>query len=124
MSIACVLILEDEPVLREMMSELIQEQGANAIALGTADAGMLYLEQHASSIDLIVTDVRMPGLLSGHDLARMVYERWPQLPVLITSGYSGEQFTAIPQNSRFLAKPWGIGQFSQAVAPYLDGCQT
>ncbi|MGF7243897.1 DNA-binding NtrC family response regulator [Pseudomonas oryzihabitans] len=78
------------------------------------------MEHHAAEIRLVVTDVRMPGLLDGHQLIRLITERWPALPVVVTSGFNGEQIRTLPQNACFLAKPWGIGQFTAVIQPHLQ----
>ncbi|AXA67788.1 response regulator [Pseudomonas oryzihabitans] len=114
-----VLVIDDEPVLRELMCELVEERGGKPIALASADAGMAYLENHVDEIGLLVTDVRMPGLLDGHALARLVLDRWPELPVVITSGYDGELLYRVPENAQFIAKPWDVAQFQAVIEPYL-----
>ncbi|MDQ7915820.1 response regulator [Pseudomonas sp. 102515] len=115
-----VLIIEDEYVLRELMCELVEDFGAEPIGLPTADEGLRYLEQHATQIGLVITNVRMPGLLDGHQLTRLIAQRWPALPVVVTSGYDGEQTRSLPQNACFLAKPWGAGQFTALIQPHLQ----
>ncbi|WP_278439007.1 response regulator [Pseudomonas oryzihabitans] len=115
-----VLVIEDEYVLRELMCELVEDCGAQSIGLPTADEGLRYLEHHATQIDLVVTDVRMPGVLDGHHLTRLIAQRWPALPVVLTSGYDGEQTSSLPHNACFLAKPWGAGQFTAVIQPHLQ----
>lgn len=114
-----VLVIDDEPTLRELMCELVEERGGEPIALASADAGRDYLESHVGEIGLLVTDVRMPGSLDGHALARLVLERWPELPVVITSGYDGELVRRVPENAQFIAKPWDVAQFQAVIEPYL-----
>lgn len=114
-----VLVVEDEPLLLELLTELLRDLGANVVAVDCADAGLSYLEGHASELGLVVTDVMMPGRLNGHDLAVAVANRWPGLPVLVTSGYSPLQNQPMPTNASFIAKPWTFQQMETAVKERL-----
>lgn len=114
-----VLVIEDEPLLLELLIELLSDLGVNVVAVDRADAGLIYLEGHADELGLVVTDVMMPGVLNGHDLAVAVANRWPALPVLITSGYSPLQNHQIPMNASFIAKPWTFQQMEAAVRERL-----
>ena len=107
-----VLVVEDEPLLLELLTELLRDLGANVVAVDRADAGLSYL-------GLVVTDVMMPGRLNGHDLAVAVATRWPGLPVLVTSGYSALQNQPMPTNASFIAKPWTFQQMETAVKERL-----
>lgn len=113
-----ILIIDDEPVLRELLSELLQDEQATTIALETADAGMMFLEENPGSVDLVITDVRMPGVLTGFDLANKVRERWPHLPVIITSGYHDLKKQRKPDNSTLLPKPWVLSE----LLDMIDAC--
>ncbi|MGP0148409.1 response regulator [Pseudomonas oryzihabitans] len=114
-----VLVVEDEPLLLELMTELLRDLGANVVAVDRADTGLSYLETHANDLGLVVTDVMMPGRLNGHDLAVAVSERWPALPVLVTSGYAPVQNHSMPTNASFIAKPWTFLQLEAAVKQRL-----
>lgn len=84
-----------------------------------ADSGLSYLEQHADEIALVVTDVMMPGRLNGFDLAQIVADRWPALPVVLTSGYSGTQHHVLAPNAAFIAKPWSYQQIEEIIRKQL-----
>lgn len=110
-----VLVIDDEPSVKELMCELVRMKDAHPTAFETADAALIYLEKHASDTSLVVTDVRMPGLLDGYDLARLVFARWPELPVIITSGYTTVNIENLPANVRFLPKPWSANVFMETL---------
>ena len=110
-----ILIIDDEPVLRELMCELLQDDRTTTIALETADAGIMFLEENPGSVDLVITDVRMPGVLTGFDLASKIRERWPHLPVIITSGYHDLKTQRTPDNSTFLPKPWVMSELLNMI---------
>ena len=106
-------------MLLELLTELLRDLGANVVPVDRADDGMRYLEKHADEVGLVVTDVMMPGQLNGHDLAVAVSERWPGLPVIMTSGYSPEQHHWVPTSAFFIAKPWTFEQMETAVKAKL-----
>lgn len=114
-----VLVVEDEPLLLELLTELLRDLGASVVAVDRADTGLSYLETHADGLGLVVTDVMMPGRLNGHDLAVAISERWPALPVLVTSGYAPIENHPIPSNASFIAKPWTFMQMETAVRERL-----
>lgn len=64
--------------------------------------------QSRSKCVLLVTDYTLPGQLDGRELAFMVKQRWPEVPVIVTTGYGSEVGDHLPQGVAFLQKPWGI----------------
>ncbi|WP_278439001.1 response regulator [Pseudomonas oryzihabitans] len=114
-----VLLVEDEHLVRELLCELVLELGNNVVALDRADKALDYLERHAAEVALVITDILMPGKLNGHQLATLITQRWPALPVLITSGFSDQQFHQLPVGTSFIGKPWTYQQMEVAVRRYL-----
>jgi DNA-binding NtrC family response regulator len=106
-----VLVIDDEQPLKELMCELVRDKGAHPVAFDTADAALIYLEKYADQTSLIVTDIKMPGILDGYDLARLVFKRWPQMPVILTSGQTALNSASLPANVEFLPKPWSVALF-------------
>lgn len=72
---------------------------------GSADAACAFLQEEQPQLDLLFTDVRMPGVLSGIDLALQARCRQASLPIVITSGYCDEN-PACAVHATFLPKPW------------------
>lgn len=114
-----ILVVEDEPLVRQLICEILTDMGAVVTECDRADAGLEYLESHAPEVEMVISDILMPGLINGHQLANIVSLRWPTLPVLLTSGYSGVQTHQLPANTRFLAKPWSFEQIEDAVRAQL-----
>lgn len=114
-----VLLVEDEPLIRELLSELLAELGASVIELETADAGIEYLSTSPGTFDLIITDVMMPGRFSGLDLANLASQRWPTIPILVTSGYPGADRFELGANVGFLSKPWDYQTLESTIMAYL-----
>jgi CheY-like chemotaxis protein len=83
-----ILIVEDEELVREFAVELLVEFGYEVLAAANAREAMALIDDLGTRIDLLFTDIVMPGELDGFALAREARRRRPALPVLYTSGYT------------------------------------
>ncbi|WP_454253512.1 response regulator [Pseudomonas sp. Marseille-Q7302] len=102
-----VLIAEDEPLLTDMLCTVFEEQGFETVTFGTADEAVSFLKLTRTHLDLLFTDVRMPGALSGLDLAAVAQALQPGLPVVVSSGYY-EPMTSKLDQTTLLPKPWKL----------------
>jgi DNA-binding response OmpR family regulator len=103
---ATVLVVDDDGLVREMMSAFLSMKGYRVIEAGTADEAVAVL-LGTSLVDVVFTDVRMPGQLDGLGLARWVRDHRPQTRVLITSGRaSGAQQAAELSSGPLILKPY------------------
>lgn len=98
------LVVDDEPLILMDTADLLSDEGYSVIEATTADEAYAFLSTH-SSLQLVFTDVQMPGKLNGFDLARKVSERWPHVRVVIASGAAVPTAGDIPSNAVFLQKP-------------------
>lgn len=118
-----ILLVEDEPMVRELMRDILTELGGVVIECDRADTGLEYLESKADDIALLVTDIITPGKLNGHQLALIAKLRWPGLKVLMTSGYADTSTHQLPINSSFLAKPWSYQEMEDVIKTLLPCSQ-
>jgi CheY-like chemotaxis protein len=102
---AVVLVVEDEPLLRELAVSLVEEAGFAALEAGGADEAVAVLEAR-SDIAVLFTDIDMPGSMNGLKLAQVVGHRWPQIRTLVASGQLRPRSSELPPNGAFLAKPY------------------
>jgi two-component system, response regulator PdtaR len=100
-----VLIVEDEPLLRMLAVEVVEEAGFVALEAGNADEAVMLLESR-TDITLLFTDINMPGSMDGLKLAHAVRNRWPPIKILIVSGKQQPQSADLPSNSCFVGKPY------------------
>jgi two-component system, response regulator PdtaR len=107
-----VLVVEDEPLVLMMALDIIAEAGFEAISALNADAAIAILESR-DDIGIIFTDINMPGSMNGVKLAHAVRGRWPPIEIIVTSAKRLE--LALPERSRFLPKPYGAGELSNAI---------
>ncbi len=108
----CVLLVEDNPQVRDFAEDLLKDLGCDVISAETGDAALALLDEKVP--DVVLTDIVMPGT-SGIDLAAEINKRWPDLPVLLATGYS-EQAAQRAQSLPIILKPYSASDLSAALA--------
>lgn len=101
-----LLVVEDDPAIREMASDFLGEAGLSVIEAENADEAMAVLDRDAQRISVLFTDVNMPGSMDGLALARFAATHWPWISVIVTSGAGVPRAGEVPDDAVFLAKPW------------------
>lgn len=102
-----VLIVEDEPLMRLMAIDVVEDAGFDAVEATDADEAIRILEAR-SDIRIVFTDVDMPGSMNGIKLAMAVRDRWPPIQIIVTSGYSRFATPVLPDGVAFFPKPYDI----------------
>ncbi len=102
---AAVLVVEDEELVRINNCEKLEQAGFRVLEASNAEEGMALLEAHPE-VRVLVTDVRMPGWMSGIDLARQAGKKWPEISILVTSAYYTAEDGELPENMTLLPKPF------------------
>jgi CheY-like chemotaxis protein len=118
-----VLVAEDEEALREMVVEVLKIQGYTVLQAESGHRAIEVWEQAKGSIDLLLTDLVMPGGILGSELAERLSEKSPKLKVIYTSGYSpgmAGKDTSLVGRRNFLPKPYSIGKLAKLVRECLD----
>jgi signal transduction histidine kinase/CheY-like chemotaxis protein len=117
-----ILLVEDEEMVREMMLEGLRREAYSVLAAGNAQEAISLLERHSRPIDLLLTDLMMPGM-NGMELARRLMPLHPGMKVLLMSGYSEEEIGKFVQNApgtAYLQKPVTPSLISRKVREVLD----
>ena len=109
-----ILIVEDEVLTSEYLEFVLQEAGYEAIPAGSAEEAIAVLE-HRDDVHLVVTDINLPGSLSGLQLAALVRDRWPTMNIIVVTGYSAPRSEEIPSGSLFVPKPYSAPKMIEAV---------
>lgn len=107
-----VLVVEDEPLLREMIAFEFESSGFEVFDAGSAEEALQRLSQ-MPSLDLLFTDIRLPGM-DGWSLATEVRARQPDAPVIYASG-NAERQELLPR-SEFIQKPYRPEQIFRVAA--------
>ena len=102
---ATLLIVEDEPLLRVLIMDILVDHGYRILEAGNANEAIELLNAGAD-VQVLLTDVRMPGALDGIELARRVAHIRPEIKILIMSAWIFPRAGAVPQGARFIAKPY------------------
>src|ERR1700732_1796971 len=104
-----VLAVEDEMMLRMRAVDIVEDAGFTPIEAENADEALAILEPR-SDIDLLFTDIQMPGSMDGLKLAHAVHERWPSIKIILVSGKLTLAEAEKPNDSRFFGKPLDVKQ--------------
>jgi CheY-like chemotaxis protein len=101
-----VLVVDDEPLVRMTAADELDEAGFQVLEAANADEALDMLEECADEVQVLFTDVNMPGSMDGMDLAEQVHRRWPHVLLLISSGYARPHPDEIPDHGHFVPKPY------------------
>ncbi len=108
------MVVEDEDMLAEIMAWALEDAGYRVIQAATGEAALAEIDHLRIELDLLVTDIRMPGPVDGWTLAERVRDRLPDVGVVYVSGYSSVTPRNVA-NSVFLQKPFRPEQLLTAV---------
>lgn len=102
-----ILIVEDEPLLRIILSEALHDEGYRVLAAASVLEAIGHIAKHAD-IDGLITDVDLPGGLSGLDLLDLFSNCRPRAATIVVSGRSDLQEADLAAHSRIFAKPYDL----------------
>jgi len=113
-----ILLAEDEPLLRELGETILTQAGYKVLTAPNSDALKLLLTEYSGTIDLLLTDVVMPGI-SGPELVRLVRQSRPHIRVMYMSGYADDEIEDLDRDAGFLQKPFTPSELTAKVAEVL-----
>lgn len=109
-----VLLVEDNAEVGEVARAYLEQLGYAVKQTASAQAGLDLIER-AGDIDLIFSDILMPGEMNGLDLAKAVRRRFPTIAVLLATGYSSSAQHAVSQGFDVLQKPYDLPALERAL---------
>ena len=117
-----ILLVEDEPTLREWVKHVLTEQGYRVLEASTGVEALRVWDEQNGKIDLLLTDMVMPEGMTGRDLAVQLKARAPDLRIIYTSGYSAEVLSkdSVLAEIPFLPKPYPAPQLALLIRDCLD----
>jgi PAS domain S-box-containing protein len=121
-----VLLVEDSDTVRKLARKLLEEDGYTVLEASGGDDGWQISEQHNGPIDLLLTDVVMPGT-SGREIAQRLAARRPQMRVLYMSGYTDDAIVrhrVLDATAPFIQKPFTRAALIRKVREVLDAPET
>jgi len=115
---ATVLVVEDESLLRELIVQELADAGFAVIEADTGENAIAILDA-GRPIDVLFTDIRLPGHVDGWEIARHARHHRPEIPVIYASGYTLDRSAQVP-DSLYLGKPYR----TESVVVEIERCLT
>jgi PAS domain S-box-containing protein len=123
-----ILLVEDEEPVRRLVHRLLSRAGYRVLTAASGEEALQLLERQGHEVDLVLTDLIMPGGVSGQELGRRLCERNARLRILYMSGYTGDSGASdapdrfrLPPGARLLAKPFTPATLLESVRTSLSG---
>ncbi|EJC69926.1 CheY-like receiver domain-containing protein [Rhizobium leguminosarum bv. viciae WSM1455] len=116
---AVVLVVEDSTIIRMSAVDLVLSAGYQALEACDADEAIRILESR-NDIDLVFTDVQMPGTMDGIKLSHYIRDRWPPVRLIVASGAAILKERDLPPGSRIFSKPYDDHAITDAMAHLLS----
>ena len=115
-SLLVVLLVEDDPFVREATSRTLEKGGFEVVTAGDAHEAMTLYQKRQGKIDLLMTDMRLPGK-DGRQLSQDIRAASTEIPVLMTSGYVENDSDREPREPKtyFLPKPYSREELFQSM---------
>jgi CheY-like chemotaxis protein len=114
-----ILVVEDELFIRMFISDAFRDEGYTVIEAFNADEAVDILKA-GKAVDLVFSDVRMPGSLDGIGLLRFIKERFSKPPVILASGHLDPSIALAEGAKHLLTKPYQISTVLNLVASQLE----
>ncbi|HEY0548240.1 MAG TPA: ATP-binding protein [Verrucomicrobiae bacterium] len=115
-----ILLVEDEPLLRELARMILTDAGYKVFDAEHSEQAFAVWDEHHEEIELLLTDMVLPGGMTGRELAMCLQERKPHLKVVYTTGYSQDLLEAKGEPVNFLQKPYPPETLMRTVRSCLD----
>jgi|SRR5579863_754274 len=102
-----ILVVEDEALVRLAAVDMLEDAGFQMIEAANSDEALKLLAADFN-VQLLFTDINMPGTIDGLALAWQVHDRWPHIGIMVASAQRAPQPEEIPAGSRFEQKPYSL----------------
>jgi DNA-binding NtrC family response regulator len=114
-----ILIVDDEILLRELVADILMDEGFRVAQAENAKDALHLLETH-DDIRLVFSDIQMPGQPDGLGLMQIVHQRWPHIFLIMTSGRLHPNLDDLPNDTRFIQKPFDQIEMLRTVDDLLN----
>ncbi|SMQ72132.1 Response regulator receiver domain-containing protein [Devosia lucknowensis] len=114
----CFLVVDDEPLIRMDIVDLIQEHGFVAWEASNVAEALSILDKAGADFTGLITDVNMPGSRNGMVLANHVRTMWPHIRIVVVSAGRKPMAGELPENTAFVPKPWEAHGLIQAIGNF------
>jgi putative two-component system response regulator len=117
----CVLVVDDEPVIRDLIARILSRSGHRVVAASSAREAITAVE--SEDVDLVLSDIHMPGSVSGLELIEALHVRRPSLPIILVTGSGNEANLREALDlgaAGFISKPFEAAELREKVCTALD----
>ncbi len=117
-----ILVVEDDQTILATETSMLEMLGYRVFGAATPAEAILLAEQHAGDLQLLITDVIMPGM-NGRELAELMTSHYPELKIIFMSGYTGDVIAhhgVLEEGVNFIQKPFSLQTFARKVRETLD----
>jgi len=114
-----VLVVEDEPLVRLVLVDFLTDEGYEVLDADGADDAIRILESNPE-VQILFTDIDMPGSMDGLRLSTAVRDRWPPIKIVVTSGKRMIEVTDLPDGAVFFSKPYAFADISRQFQDLLS----
>jgi two-component system cell cycle sensor histidine kinase/response regulator CckA len=118
-----ILIVEDEPDLLDLLTELLEMESYTIFRASSGEEALEIWKKSSDKIDLLLTDLTLPRGMTGIELAKNFQQQKPSLKILYSSGHTAEMLIkkyALPENSHFLQKPFQPNVLGKVIQNVFD----
>jgi CheY-like chemotaxis protein len=116
-----ILVVEDEILVRWVIAEHLRECGYRVIETGSGDEALDVLRRTGLTVDVVFSDVRMPGTIDGLALAQWIRRERPAIKIVLTSGFIkfADAAEALRDDAALIAKPYAMGDIERRIEALL-----
>ena len=118
-----ILVVEDDAAIRQMVQEILEHYNYEVLTANNAEEAMVLWKDYSDKIELLLTDLVMPGTQSGRELAERLAAERPELKVVFSTGYSAELFGSnllLQEGTNYLPKPYHALELARIIQRALD----
>ncbi|HZP08662.1 response regulator [Methyloceanibacter sp.] len=121
-----ILLVDDEALIRAMLSDYLQECGYKVLEASTGEEAILILDTAHVAVDLVFTDISMPGSVDGFALSKWVHANRPGMPVILTSGDGRKTEAAMElcEDQPFIEKPYDLKMVVAQIRASINKART
>jgi CheY-like chemotaxis protein len=116
-NVSTILVVEDDTIVRMLIVDVLEELEFKVLEADGSETALKLIEDSGQTIDLLMTDVGLPGM-DGKELAARAREFRPALPILFASGYA--ESLEVPEGMSVIGKPFSIDQLRDKVHGMLS----
>jgi CheY-like chemotaxis protein len=121
-ALVTALVVDDEPMVRHLVRRILEPEVCAVVEADDGESALRLLQRQAAVIDLVVTDLVMPGI-DGFDVVEVLSRHVPDLPVVCMTGYTGQLAPLSEMTAPLLPKPFTAEALREVVTPLVEQCR-